>query len=258
MTDTMRYRHVHITRKHASCDPGKAFLWAVMEYDLKNVTGPLGIDAACDFFKNRHMFRTRRYVGVDNNLEALRRGKRRHPDGEGLFVPLENLDLPQCCADAIVSSHTLQYLKPNDQLRVVDMFCRAVVPQGKLLIHVPRTSWLPEIEAALQQHFLHVDTARIGNLASRVFSRLFTKKGIFGNTVLFNSRLILRLSVLIASLEKLTCVRAGIQTRVYFHCTGAKHRCKPNPLRLESAFQIEPGIYTKNAAPEVFSDSVRH
>lgn len=235
--------------KHNSCDPGKTFLWALMDELLQRRGGELGIDAACDYFKNHHYFRTREYVGVDHNLEALRRGARLHPSGRGILTRLEDFQPPQGCADVIVSTHTLQYLAPEARLQVADALANALTAQGLLLVQVPHDGHAPALVRRLQSHFQRVDVLYIGNGLSRLCTRLFTKKGIFGRTRLFNSRPVLALARLIARTEARTWQRPGRQTRVCICCTLKRRNSPSESLDLRRYHEIEPNIFQRTHAP---------
>jgi len=45
--------------------PSKSFLFDVLEKELKTITCGIGLDAASAHFKNRRMFKTDQYYGLD-------------------------------------------------------------------------------------------------------------------------------------------------------------------------------------------------
>jgi len=237
-----------IHRRHNSPDPGKTYVWALMDYLLRDRAGSVGIDAACDFFKSFKYFRTERYVGVDCNKETLIRGMGMFPQGEALLSRLENLELTENSADVILSTHTLQYFAPEQIVDICAMFTRAVKSDGLLLVHVPNNECVPGLQQLFDKAFHMVQRLHVGHLLSRIFVKLFCKIGVFGNTPLYNSRPIYFLSRIVARTERRSSLKSslGRQSRILFVCMDKKEKKSDRELILPDKDQ-STGIHVFNS-----------
>ena len=114
--------------------PSKIFLFERLVRLLKNLRGEVGLDAGSANFKNRWMFQTRNYYGVDRNLDFLKDGMRRYDDGKtfGIYADMARLDgLPDNSVDVVVSTNTIHQLDPEARKLALTELCRLTAPDGR-------------------------------------------------------------------------------------------------------------------------------
>src|SRR3989338_6326754 len=88
--------------------PSKSFLFDMLERQLRNTAGDIGVDAGAADLKNRKMFKTQKYFGLDIDLDGLRKGVQKHSDGAtfGILADLTKLDaLPDNSVDVVVTTN---------------------------------------------------------------------------------------------------------------------------------------------------------
>jgi SAM-dependent methyltransferase len=94
----------------------------------------VAVDAACGTGRFAEFLASRGYqvIGVDSSPDMLAHARRRVPDGEFHVAALEELPLPDACADVIVCALALVHVPRLDP--VLAEFARVLRPGGDLVI----------------------------------------------------------------------------------------------------------------------------
>ncbi|KKW23531.1 MAG: hypothetical protein UY65_C0001G0023 [Parcubacteria group bacterium GW2011_GWA2_51_12] len=193
--------------------PSKSFLYDRLESELKTLRGKVGIDAASADFKNRRMFKTDYYFGIDLDLSALGKGILKYNDERavGIHADITNLRLmPTGCADAVVSTNTIYSIPADLQAKALGELCRITSPGGRLIIETSLDSNFPELLGVIKKYFLNVRVKYYRNPISRFYEWLFEKHGYLGNHPIAGRRPFRLFAWLVSRLEYLTFgVKAG-------------------------------------------------
>jgi SAM-dependent methyltransferase len=220
--------------------PSKRVLFALLEGDLAAITGGTGVDAASANMKNRPLFRTDRYVGVDLSTAELEAGLSLHPGATGIVADLSAQELPSGFARVCVSTNTFYYLSPAGRLHASQTLTRALEPGGTLLIHAPRADGYQHLLTWLQGAFERVDVVRTRNVLSIAYERLMERGGRFDEHP--RSLALRTLARGLALLERLACRLPLGQRDVYLRCTG-KRGGGTRPLELNALERVGERLY---------------
>lgn len=206
--------------------PSKNFFFRRLEKELAKERGGLALDAASAAMKNRPMFKTAGYVGLDRDEAALRRGLEmyRSTDTLGLLCDLTKLSaLPEGVFDLIASTNTLDHLKPAEAEQAVRNFIRLLKPRGTLLCQMSISARTDAIAAALRKEFQSVKTIYYTNPFSAAYEKLFeTEEGELGYHPFASSRPMRFFSFVISLLEYPISLFAILNRQVFFVCRGKK------------------------------------
>lgn len=158
--------------------PSKNALFDAVEKALRPLDGFVGIDAASASFKNRKMFRTDAYYGIDIDLDALKAGlEEQEKNRYGIHADLARLDaLPQNSVDVIVSTYTLYHMSPQNRLAALSHFCRITAPTGHLIFELPLTDDFDRAVTLVQEQFTCVDVLYFKNAFSRWYVSFFERE----------------------------------------------------------------------------------
>jgi SAM-dependent methyltransferase len=203
----------------------------------------IGIDAACARFEHRKLFfPVKRYIGLDMNEERLREGLRKHPDDIGILCDICTIDLPEGCADLIISSNTLYWIKDEKKrLKVVQTLAKAVKPKGKLIIEMPNDKTVSLSHSKLQEEFDTVLIYYVGNYLSVLYDKLITRKKD-GYPCLIARTIPAKIVSLFLSLYE-TYRYKPYKKHALFICTSKKS-VHENPLLIEDDFiKISSNLY---------------
>src|SRR3989338_6413178 len=110
--------------------PSKNFFFRRLARELMQERGDIGIDAASASMKNRFMFKTKRYIGIDRDEQALKAGLQKHGENTlGIVADLTRLSpLSSGSVSLIVSTNTLDHLAPADADAAIRFFFRILAP----------------------------------------------------------------------------------------------------------------------------------
>ena len=193
--------------------PSKSFLYDVLENELAAMRGAVALDAASANFKNRRMFRTRFYYGVDFDLELLKQGLARHSDDRtfGIHADLARLDaIPDNSADVAVSTNTLYQMQPASRKQALEHLCRITRTDGKLFCQLELDEDLDELLPIIHSHFSDVFVRYYRNPISRFYEWIFERDGYLGSHPVAGCRPFRLLAWLLSRTEYLTWrFRAG-------------------------------------------------
>ena len=124
--------------------------------DAKRLGGSLGIDLGCGKMYNRPIFRTRRYVGVDQNADALAKGLRKFPDAIAELSGIGEYEPPEP-ADLIICTLVLENkaMAPERTVPIIKRALGFLAPGGAFLFNLGRQN-LPyeeEVDKLLNENF---------------------------------------------------------------------------------------------------------
>jgi SAM-dependent methyltransferase len=125
-----------------------------------------GLDLGCGTMKNRLLFRTRTYTGVDLDSARIAEGLRLYPEARGKVGRIEDTDLD---ADYVLCLQTIctnKYFDVENTLPVVETMVASTRPGGVLIFNVGKHCREEEaIDAFLLASFATVEKKVYGNLA---------------------------------------------------------------------------------------------
>ncbi len=134
----------------------------------------VGVDFGCKGMKNRRLFKTKEYYGVDIDRSALDEGLARYPDAKAVHARIEQADTP--LADFALCIHVFATMNfvDSDSMEVVRALVSKIAPDGTLLMSLKNNRKnvlydLPAHVALLREAFHQVDVMSldIDNTRSR-------------------------------------------------------------------------------------------
>lgn len=157
------------------------------------------------------------YVGLDKSVEALRAGLSRFPDDIGIMCDITVVNLPEGCADMVLSSNTLHWIAdPEKRLDAVRMLAKVVRPDGKLIVEMPNDGCAQDALRLLSTAFDGVTEEYIGNRMSVWYDRLISDKKSGAACGLAHTFPLRLLSMLLCMYE--TCRYAPHKKHALFIC----------------------------------------
>lgn len=228
--------------------PSKTFEFDILEKKLSKLTGEVGLDAAAETMKNRKMFKTENYYGLDINLEFLKRGLKKNESENtfGIWTDIAELDrLPSNSADVVVSTNTLNILSRENRLAALKHLCRLTAPQGYLILNFSTKdrSLLEEMEKNVKVHFEKIEIIYTGNFISQAYEKMFERNGWLGSHPIAGTRPFLLISWLISRLEYLTCHTIFGNSSALIVCTEKKTNESKNKFDTSQFKIIEKNLF---------------
>jgi SAM-dependent methyltransferase len=205
--------------------PSKSFLFDLLQSKLKSLKGEIGLDAASAHFKNYHMFKTRKYYGLDIDLVVLENGLSKHGSSNtfGIWADLSKLDkLPANSIDVIVSTHTLDHLSVDKHLVALKHLARLTAPQGTLICQFAIHKVLADSIKILKDNFKQIKIIYYKNFLSQFYEWIFERDGYLGDHPIAGTKPFRLLAWLISRLEFLTCHLPKINKQVFIVCQSKK------------------------------------
>jgi SAM-dependent methyltransferase len=228
--------------------PSKFALWRLLEADLRPVTGPVGIDAACAAFKSYEFFHTASYYGVDIDFDAIEMGLDDHPEAVGIFGDLTELDLPSSCADVCVSTNTFHWL-PSDRKRgALDRLVHLVKADGRLIIELHRDVFLDEALELLHDQFEDVEVKYFCNPVSRWYEDWLWSHNYLEPRAGWLAKMRIGIAWVLSGAEELFPHSSKGKSQAYVRCDRRRDAGPAHEVVLEPARRITERIYAATAA----------
>lgn len=125
----------------------------------------VGVDFGCKAMKNRPVFLTKSYYGVDLDADALAKGVETYPDANSVHATIETADVPPAdfaiCVNVIGGTN----FKNSTAQDVLRSMVDKIAPGGTLLVTVKqknnRPGYLEECREVLKGSFERVDETPI-------------------------------------------------------------------------------------------------
>jgi len=225
--------------------PSKNALYDVLEKQLRQCRGAVGVDAASADFKNRKFFCTDAYYGIDINLSALQAGiKNADAQTFGIHADLANLDaLSDNSVDVLVSTYTLYHMPVTDRLQALQQVCRIVAPNGTLFVELLLDTDFDVAVSLFQKQFESVEIMYFKNRLSQWYISLFTKKDGSMSPLLFTlaCRII---AWMVGKLEVFTRTRRSGNMHGLIVCSLKKGSVNRKTFDLSEVKQLGERLYS--------------
>ncbi|NOT07451.1 MAG: class I SAM-dependent methyltransferase [Gemmatimonadales bacterium] len=239
--------------------PSKCFLYETMSRALSEITSGVGVDVASGNLKNRWMFKTELYVGIDINETRLRSGLKTHPtpDTVAAVADLRVMDaFPTGAATAVVSTNTLHHIDRTNRVSVVESLVRMTAPGGVLFCTTPLDTAFPGVLAALERSFDDVKCVYYRNVFSRAYEELLAPPGRAERGAIAATKPFRLLAWVVSRLEHLTKNRPAGCTFAFILC-----RRKSSPasesFSLSHLPRLDERLYDARRPPPSLVASVR-
>lgn len=203
--------------------PSKTFQFELLARELRRHRGGFGLDAAAAQMKNRWMFKTDVYVGLDIDEAALLTGMNRASKGPKARVLIADLSdrIPAETGTfrIVVSTNTFSCLGPAARENALSELARVTSADGTFICEIPIDDGA--MLHSLESSFRSVTPIYFKNAFSRSYERMFEdKNGWLGSHPIAGMKPFLLLAWFVSRLEYLTCrFRAG-NKHVLYICTG--------------------------------------
>lgn len=221
--------------------PSKIFLFDILEKNLKQIKHGIGIDAGSASMKNRRMFKTDVYYGIDIDLAGLQKGLKIYDSKNtfGILADLTNLKpLPLNSADVVVSTNTLYCLPIEKRIDAIKNLCGLTSPKGRLMCQLPNDAHFKKIMDIFHNNFQKVKIIYFRNYFSRFYEWIFAKEGFLGSHPVAGLKPFRLLAWLISRLEYLTCFFVFPNTQIFIIACkkkeGQKNEFKISEKNLEN------------------------
>ncbi len=228
--------------------PSKAFLFDQLEKTLFDIRGEIGLDAASAGFKNRRMFKTKNYYGLDIELEAIKSGlkKQNLTNTFGILADLSRLDaLPSGSVDVVVSTNTLYCLEEKDRTAAFKHLCRLTSPDGFFLYELPICEQydFKNLLDIAKENFRDIKITYYRNFISRAYENIFEKNGWLGTHPIAGKRVFRLFAWVISRSEYLTRKFSSSKKHAFIICGGKKDVQIKNKFDISRLPIIEANIY---------------
>jgi hypothetical protein len=228
--------------------PSKGFLFDQLEKRLFDIRGEIGLDAASASFKNRRMFKTKYYYGLDVDRNALTKGILKQGDDKtfGVLADLARLDgLPGDSVDAVVSTNTLYCLKKEDRIAAIKHLCRLTAPEGYFFCEIPvnENYDYENVLAVLRNNFESIKIIYYRNFISRFYESIFESNGWLGDHPVAGLKGFRLFAWLIGRLEYITSALRSPKKHAFIICKNKKGSNQKKRFDLSGFPMPEKSIY---------------
>lgn len=226
--------------------PSKSFLFDLLEKKLKKIDHGIGLDAGSASMKNRRMFRTGIYYGLDINLSALQSGLKHNTENTfGILGDLNDLELlPDNSFDVIVSTNTLYALPPEKRGAAIKRLCALTAPSGKFFCELNIDKDLNKSINIVKANFKTVKVIYYSNAISRAYEFIFEKNGYLGTHPIAGARPFRLIAWLISRLEYFTCIATFLNNHAFIAGDNKIFTGKKNIFNAADLSLCDKNIYT--------------
>ena len=136
--------------------PSKTFFFNMLARKLSGFSKGIALDAASANFKNRRLFETEGYVGVDLDAEAVKEGLKKYPDQRnvGIVGDMNALGaLPAGSFSLVVSTNTLDHLHAREIEPAIAALARLTSSDGMLFLQLSLPNLGDNTVSALKRTF---------------------------------------------------------------------------------------------------------
>ena len=203
--------------------PSKTFFFNMLARKLSGFSKGIALDAASANFKNRRLFETEGYVGVDLDAEAVKEGLKKYPDQRnvGIVGDMNALGaLPAGSFSLVVSTNTLDHLHAREIEPAIAALARLTSSDGMLFLQLSLPNLGDNTVSALKRTFKSVRVRYYRNKLSNLYEKIFERDGELAYHPIASSRPFLALSFLLSRLEYLTGFFPRLNMQAFIICTG--------------------------------------
>lgn len=234
--------------------PSKIFAFDMLERELKCLTGKIGLDACCENLKNRNMFRTEKYYGLDRDLKMMKSGVDKHTKNVwGIYADLRHIEaLPSNSVDVLVSTNTLYHLPKENTCGVIAELSRLVCSDGTFLLELPLDGEYDKRISELSRHFGEMRVIYFRNPANSAYEQIFEREGdgFLGAHSVAGRKPLLALSWLLSRLEYITCYFRSLNKHAFIIATQKRKNEATQLFDLTRFPMIEDRIYDLSSKVE--------
>ncbi|NUM25123.1 MAG: methyltransferase domain-containing protein [Candidatus Buchananbacteria bacterium] len=229
--------------------PSKSFLFDLLESKLCRLSGEVGLDAACDNMKNRRMFKTKKYIGLDINLETLIKvsSKSTVLQSQQLYsvhADMANLNgLTKNSCDVVVSTNTIYQIPKNLQANVILNLCEMVNSRGTFICELSLNDQFDELLAIIKKYFVKMQIYYYKNWLSQKYEKIFERDGYLGSHPIASKKFFRFLAWLISRGEFLTYRNRRGKKHAVIIAT-ARHEAKDEVFSLSGVPIVAGNIYS--------------
>ncbi len=243
--------------------PSKTFVFRTLAHTLRTLTGAVGVDAGAASLKNRSMFHTQAYYGIDIDYDSpkglLAGFAKGVPESTyGIHADISRLDaLPSNSADVVVSTNTLYVLSPAEQKAGIEHLVRITRGDGVLICELPLDEVFDKRLEIIQREFVHVRIVYYKNFISRFYESVFEDKrnGFLGSHPVAGSKPFLVVSWLLSwfeypfsSIRTLNTHALVIARKKHNDASFASFDLSHIPLTKEGIYDLHPKSFTETSA----------
>lgn len=227
--------------------PSKIFVFDVLEKELVLHRGEVGLDAGSAQFKNRPLFHTKKYYGLDYNSDFLREGLAKHggDDTLGILADLTNIKaLPRNSVQVVVSTNTLYHLPKGLIEGAIGELARVTSPDGVFVLEIPLDDAFDVRRDILLKNFANIHTIYYKNFISQAYEGIFERDGFLGTHPIAGSKPFLALSWLLSRLEYPLSLFRLVNRHALIIASQKKGGSKIEPFDLSDATKVDDRIYS--------------
>ena len=119
--------------------PAKRLIYLALARDCELSRGKkVGVDFGCKSMKNRRLFKTQEYYGVDLERAALDKGLALYPDAKAVHAKIEDAELPPADFAICINVFGATNFGDSSSLDVVHRIIEGIAPGGVLLMTFKR------------------------------------------------------------------------------------------------------------------------
>ena len=149
-----------------STRPHKQFLWFLIRRDSRlSKSKQVGLDAGCADMSNRRFFQTDSYIGLDPDVELLKKGKSKYPEAKTINSKI--LDAPDISADFVQCIQVFVNADFNNKeaKETTKKLITMVRPGGVLLMNTGKQTicYDDDIRNMLEEYFDYVTLIKYGD-----------------------------------------------------------------------------------------------
>jgi hypothetical protein len=145
--------------------PAKRLIYLALLRDSELSRGKkVGVDFGCKSMKNRRLFKTQEYYGVDLDRAALDKGLALYPDAKAIHATIEDAKVPPADFALCINVFGATNFEKSSSLEVVQRLIECIAPDGVLLMTFKRKGErydIPQHIALLRAAFREVDVMPI-------------------------------------------------------------------------------------------------
>lgn len=227
--------------------PSKNFLFPILQKELSKVRIGIGLDAASAGMKNRHMFKTDMYVGLDIDRTRLEDGLRKYSDSKtvGLHGDITNLSsIPDNSIEIIASTNTLYVLSSEERFKAISELLRITSPLGVLICEFPITENFDGELKLLGNNFESIKKVYYRNIVSSAYEHIFERDGNLGSHPIAGLSVFRVFSWFLSRFEYITCFSRSLNYQVLLICRGKKTSKQSNNFNLKSVRKVSDRLYS--------------
>lgn len=236
--------------------PSKQQFYYYFFKDIKKIPKNVWLlDIAAAKCKGYNIFNNFKYVAADISFSALQHPYCFRPNIERVVTDILNPGFKKQVFDAVISTHTLSHLKPEQRMRAINNLARLVKPGGILIFNVQLRNKgkapmkFKVIKNYLAQDFIIHRAVKYNGLLTRVYERTvvnFFQK--FKIESAFVYRLRLTIAFFVVTIEYITQLYR-VYSRMAYFCVEKKTN---DNLVNNGAIVNNSSIVDKLACPKDF------